>query len=106
RLGAIYASSDLFAFPSRTEVSSNAVQEALCCGLPVLLSAINPSVPAAAAGLVAPEVSARVDALDAAVSDPGRRAALARAGQDWAAQAIPGWRQVLEEDLLPVWQAV
>lgn len=106
RLGAVYASSDLFAFPSRTEVSSNAVQEALCCGLPVLLSAVNPSVPAAAAGLVAPEVSAWVDALDAAVSDPGRRAALARAGQDWAAQAIPGWRQVLEEDLLPVWQAV
>jgi glycosyltransferase involved in cell wall biosynthesis len=103
-LGRVYASSDLFAFPSATEVSSNAVQEAVCCGLPLLLSAINPSVPAPAAQLVAPD--AWVDALDAAVLDPERRASLARAGQAWAAKAIPDWRQVLEEDLLPVWQAV
>jgi glycosyltransferase involved in cell wall biosynthesis len=106
RLGAIYASADLFAFPSRTEVSSNAVQEALCSGLPVLLSAVNPSVPPTAALLVAPEIPAWVEALDAIVADSRRRADLARAGQEWAARAIPSWRQVLEEDLLPVWQAV
>jgi glycosyltransferase involved in cell wall biosynthesis len=105
-LGAIYASSDLFAFPSQTEVSSNAVQEALCSGLPVLLSAVNPSVPAPAAELVSPDHDAWVDALDAMVGDPARRASLARAGQAWADRAVPGWRQVLEEDLLPVWQAV
>jgi glycosyltransferase involved in cell wall biosynthesis len=106
RLGAVYASCDLFAFPSTTEVSSNAVQEALCSGLPVLLSTVNPSLPATAAWLVEPGVDAWVDALDTAVTDPQRRETLARAGQAWAAQAIPGWRQVLEEDLLPVWQAV
>jgi glycosyltransferase involved in cell wall biosynthesis len=106
QLGAIYASSDLFAFPSRTEVSSNAVQEALCSGLPVLVSAVNPSVPSAAALLVPPEDAAWVEAIDALIVDPDRRAQLARAGQAWAAATIPSWRQLLEEDLLPVWQAV
>jgi glycosyltransferase involved in cell wall biosynthesis len=104
RLAVLYASADLFAFPSRTEVSSNAVQEALASGLPALISATNPPVPPTAALRVAPSVRAWVEALEALVGDPGRRAELGSAGRTWAAEQIPSWRQVLEEDLLPVWQ--
>jgi glycosyltransferase involved in cell wall biosynthesis len=105
QLAAIYASADLFAFPSHTEVLSNAVQEALCSGLPVLVSSTNPPVPAAAGLLVEGTVEAWVAALDGVVADPERRAALARAGLAWSDRAIPTWQQVLDEDLLPTWRA-
>jgi glycosyltransferase involved in cell wall biosynthesis len=103
RLASLYASADLFVFPSHTEVSSNAVQEALCAGLPVVASATNAPVCPEAGLLVDGGVAAWADALDRLVTDPQRRAALAEAGVRWSRGAIPSWQQVLDEDLLPVW---
>jgi glycosyltransferase involved in cell wall biosynthesis len=119
-LARVYASSDLFAQPSELEECSNAIQEALASGLPVVVSERGGSgrlVADGEAGLVvrgagAAEASspsadggAWAAALRGLVRDPGRRAALGRGARRWAERAIPSWADVLAQDLLPRWRA-
>ncbi|MBB4313869.1 glycosyltransferase [Roseospira marina] len=107
----LYASADLFVFPSESEVSPNVVLEARACGLPVVLSArdggarfvekpgtdgilVETQDPAAWAAAIAP-----------LLNDPSARDALGARARAVVERTVPTWRDVLEADLLPVWQA-
>lgn len=110
-LAAIYASSDLFAFPSEIEEYANVVPEALASGLPVMVSARSGmgrllienvtglALPGADAGLWAAAISALA-------TDPGRRRDMSHAARAFAERRLPSWDDVLSSDLLPHWQAV
>src|SRR5262249_55306327 len=77
-LASIYASSDLFAFPSEIEEYANVVLEALASGLPVMVSArssMGRLLVENVTGLVLPgdDAGAWADAVAALAGDPGRR---------------------------------
>lgn len=111
RLARAYASADLLAMPSQIEVFANAVVEALASGLPVAVAAAGGMaelLPLAEAGVVVagsgPEPWQR--ALAALVANPERRRRMAAAARRLAARELPGWDDVLAQDLLPVWRTV
>jgi glycosyltransferase involved in cell wall biosynthesis len=116
-LARVYASSDLFAQPSELEECSNAIQEALASGLPVLVSERGGSgrlVADGETGIVvrspSPPVASSSASLWAAalrglVRDPTRRLGLGLAARRWAERVIPSWGDVLAQDLLPRWRA-
>ncbi len=102
------ASADAFVFPSETDTVGNVALEAKACGLPLFVMA--GTAPAEAVryigedGIVIaghdPSVWART--LAPILTDPVRlgrhRGSARRAGA-----LLPSWREVLEEDLVPVW---
>jgi glycosyltransferase involved in cell wall biosynthesis len=105
------ASADLFLFPSTTEVSPNVVLEAKASGLPVLVASAHGGgqfiAQNGADGLVI-ESTKPEDWAEAArplVLDAARRAAIGAAARLWAERDWPSWRQVLELDLLPIWES-
>ena len=108
-LARAYASADLFAFPSMIDESGNAAVEALASGMPALLAAGS-----GVAARMADCPAARVLPGDApyewaaAIADfaaePGRCRELGALGRAYIETAVPSWREVVEEDLLPVWQ--
>jgi glycosyltransferase involved in cell wall biosynthesis len=109
-LARLYASADIFAFPSAIEEFANVVPEALASGLPVLLcdsSAMAARIGAAGAGFAlpgqAPQAWSAAIALLAA--QPDRRAHAGRAARRLAETELPSWREVLEQDLMPRWRA-
>jgi glycosyltransferase involved in cell wall biosynthesis len=84
QLGPLYASSDLFVFPSRTDTLGQVVMEAQASGLPTLVSTeggpreiIDPD----RSGLVlsATESTPWVDAIDKLLNDPARREQMSQA---------------------------
>ena len=108
----LYASSDLFVFPSRTEISPNVVVEAKASGLPIVVSGEG-----GAAQFI------REHAEDGMIVEDHNPAQWAEAirqlrGNREARQAMgararrsieaewPSWADVLRQDLLPVWQRV
>jgi glycosyltransferase involved in cell wall biosynthesis len=111
----LYASASLLVFCSQIEVFPNVVVEAKASGLPVVVSAQGGS-----AKLVRQSPSRDADGVAVAGNDPGdwareiesllrapeRRRAMGEAARRFAEQNWPSWRQVLREDLLPVWQLV
>ncbi|HVV51673.1 MAG TPA: glycosyltransferase [Polyangia bacterium] len=106
-LARVYASADVVAHPSEIEESSNVVLEALASGRALVTSAAvaRGAVTDGETGLVAgatPEAWAA--ALDRLERDPALRERLGAAGRRWAETAVPTWREVLEQDLLPVWR--
>jgi glycosyltransferase involved in cell wall biosynthesis len=110
-LPVLYASADVFVFPSESEVSPNVVLEARACGLPVVVSARDGGARFVRAhGMDGVLVEDADPAAWAAAIDPllvdveARREMGARARAAVEATA-PSWRRVLEEDLLPVWRA-
>ncbi|MCL6480362.1 MAG: glycosyltransferase [Firmicutes bacterium] len=111
-LARLYASADLFALPSELEIFPNVVLEAMASGLPVVVSARG----GAAALIERPgvdgitvataEEEAWAEALGALCRDAERRHTLGTAARARIEQRWPSWRDVLVEDLLPVWRRV
>jgi glycosyltransferase involved in cell wall biosynthesis len=109
-LGRLYASADLFVFPSMTEVSPNVVLEAKASGLPVVVAARHGGGQFVARSgqdgvvLDSQEPAAWAEAIAPLLRQPERRQAMGSAARQWAETAWPSWREVLLEDLLPVWR--
>ena len=107
-LARLYASSDIFAFPSTFEVYANVVMEALASGLPVVLSAeggMDRVIKIGETGLsVSGDDRAWADALAALVTDKDRRVEMGHAARRQAETSLPSWRDVLEQDLMPCWR--
>jgi glycosyltransferase involved in cell wall biosynthesis len=107
RLARVYASADLFALPSLLDETSNATQEALASGLPVLVSEDSGRlVVDGETGVVVRNggVHDWVEALAALMTDRERRERLGRAARTFARLNIPSWADVLDQDLLPFWR--
>jgi len=105
----IYASADVFVFPSTTEVSPNVVLEAKASGLPVVVAEQHGGGQFVAKPGEDGLVLASRDAGDWAaairplVVDPAARAKIGRAARDWIEREWPDWTEVLERDLLTAW---
>ena len=111
RLAAIYASADLFAFPSEIEEYANVVLEALASGLPVMVSApssMGRLLVENVTGLVLPgsDAGAWAEAIAALAADPARRRDMSHAARAYAERRLPSWDDVLATDLLPHWRDV
>lgn len=105
----LYASADLFVFPSQTEIYSNAVIEAKASGLPVLVSSqggtaqlINQS---GEDGLVIKQDTAEAwaKAIASLINDPEKLFTMRQATYQQSLKQSPSWETVLAEDLLSVW---
>jgi glycosyltransferase involved in cell wall biosynthesis len=110
-LATVYASSDLFAFPSEIEEYANVVLEALASGLPVMVSgrsSMGRILIENVTGLVLPGDHAGrwADAIAALVADPARRRDMSHAARAYAERRLPSWGEVLSSDLLPHWREV
>ncbi len=105
----VYASADIFALPSLIEIHSNVVQEALCSGLPAVISAdtgLQALFGARGNGVLVAGTDAAswAETLRPLVVDRSSAAAMGRAGRQFAEAHLPSWDDVLVEDLLPVWR--
>jgi len=106
----IYASADVFVFPSTTEVSPNVVLEAKASGLPVVVADAHGGGQFVARSggdgvvLSARDAETWAGAIRPLVTDTAARQAMGRAARDWIERAWPDWREVLERDLLVAWQ--
>ena len=109
-LARLYASADLFAFPSRIEEAANVVLEALAAGLPALVKregGMGRVIDDGTTGLILPgnDINPWVRAAATVAVDATRRLRMSRAAHKHAERGVPSWAQVLGEDLLPRWQA-
>ena len=108
----LYASADLFVFPSQIEISPNVVLEAKASGLPALVSGIGGSRrmirEPGRDGIVVESADSFVwaEAIEALWNEPARRATLGAQARRSIETEWPSWRDVLREDLLPVWKRV
>jgi glycosyltransferase involved in cell wall biosynthesis len=110
-LATIYASADLLLFPSEAEVWPNVVMEARACGLPVLAcvrGAGHVMQGNGVDGFLLPDryLSTWLVAVQALLAPPSPLREMGRQARRAAVTHVPSWSQVLEEDLLPVWQRV
>jgi glycosyltransferase involved in cell wall biosynthesis len=107
-LARLYASADLFAFPSEIEESANVVLEAAASGLPALVAregGMGRAILEGETGFVLPcETQSWIEAAAALAADPDRRDAMSRAARRHAERWTPSWAEVLRSDLLPWWQ--
>jgi glycosyltransferase involved in cell wall biosynthesis len=109
-LAHVYASVDLFLFPSMIDEAGNAAVEALASGVPTLLAA-GSGVAMRMADCPAvrvlpgdtPHAWASMIAGFAAAPEKSRE--LGAAARAYIETAVPSWREIVAEDLLPVWQA-
>jgi glycosyltransferase involved in cell wall biosynthesis len=110
RLAKLYASSDLFAFPSTTETAGCVVSEAMASGLPVVLAgntATNQWLhdPGRDGQLVEEQTpEAWAAALKELLNCPEKRRSLSDAALHTSQNHHPSWETVLCEDLMPVWK--
>ncbi len=108
-LARVYASCDVFAFPSTSETIGNVVVEAMASGLPVLLRAGTATIQwldrPGHDGLVVEGDRDQdwAEALDRVLADETGRRRLAAAARRTTERRRPTWEDVLREDLLPVW---
>lgn len=113
-LAEIYASADFLALPSQVETWSMAAAEALASGLPVIASAqsgVGRFIGDSHAGELVQENSVRAWAAALKGAAQHRRdKTIYPAMRDnallLADKHFPSWKEALEEDLLPIWQAV
>lgn len=110
-LGWIYSSSDLLLFPSEAEVWPNVVMEARACGLPVMAcekGAAHVMEGTGKDGILLPnrDHEAWISAAEALLSRPDELKEMGLKAREVMERDAPSWRQVLEEDLLPVWRRI
>jgi len=109
-LARLYASADLFAMPSEIEVFCNVVQEAMASGLPTVLAqrgGMGRLIAPDETGVIVNDRSAEswAAALRSFCTGHERRREMGQAARAYAEKALPSWDDVLNQDLLPVWQA-
>lgn len=108
----LYASADLFVFPSETEVCPNVVIEAKASGLPVLVSATGGSAQCLKKpdgdGLILGENNPDLwaEAIGSLMRSPTIRARMGEEARKHIESEWPSWEDVIANDLIPVWQAV
>jgi glycosyltransferase involved in cell wall biosynthesis len=105
----IYASSDLFVFPSNTETYGNVVVEAKACGLPVLVAKEGGAAQLVIEGIDGHRLDHRqpqewVAKIHELMGRPNRIRTMGQAARHHVETTWPSWLDVLEQDLLPVWQ--
>ncbi|MCP4330983.1 MAG: glycosyltransferase [Alphaproteobacteria bacterium] len=111
-LRVVYASADLFVFPSTTELTPNVVVEAKASGLPIIVSSRGGSNAMVARhqhdGLLVDEIEPRTwaDAIKSLGCDVERRRQMAERARQNVELTWPSWSDVLRQDLLPVWNHV
>lgn len=108
-LATIYASADLLLLPSEAEVWPNVVMEARACGLPVLACAQGAGHVMQGHGVdgfLLPDrhLATWLAAVQALLAQPSQLREMGRQARCAVETHVPSWSQVLEEDLLPVWQ--
>jgi glycosyltransferase involved in cell wall biosynthesis len=111
-LGWIYPSADIFVFPSESDIAGNVVLEAKASGLPVVVA--NHPGPAQFIGcsgkdgivVPAPKIAAWRDALEPLVADETLRRGIGINARQSIETSGPTWRDVVGDDLLPVWRTV
>ncbi|MGB7414156.1 MAG: glycosyltransferase [Thermosynechococcaceae cyanobacterium] len=112
KLGAIFASADLFVFPSQTEGNCNVVLEAKSSGLPVITSAQGGASQSTQVSgkdgmiLETDDPQQWADAIAQLYEDGEMRSQIAQTAQHQIQEHWPAWQDVLVEDLLPVCQSL
>ncbi|MEO0374159.1 MAG: glycosyltransferase [Cyanobacteria bacterium P01_A01_bin.17] len=112
KLGTIFASADVFVFPSPTETVGNVILEAKAAGLPVVISSQGgayqtlqkPGEDGLMMDTEKPEQWAQ--AIAQLYADGGMRSQISAAAQNHIKTAWPSWQDVLIEDLLPIWRSL
>lgn len=112
RLAMIYASSDVFVFPSESETGPNVVVEARAAGLPVVISGFDTGVKFIQAngedGIFVssrdPEVWAQ--AIAPLIKDVNYRQTMGRLAHEITQKTCPSWDEAFEKDILRQWQEV
>lgn len=108
----LYASSDLFVFPSRNEISPNVVVEAKACGLPIVVSAEGGSSrfirEHAEDGVILNDNDPAhwAEEIELLCLDSDRRVAMGHRARRSVENEWPSWSDVLRQDLIPVWRRV
>lgn len=108
----LYASSDLFVFPSRHEISPNVVVEAKASGLPIMVSADGGASQFirehAEDGLILEDHDPGhwAQAIQHLRNSPALRQAMGLRARRSIESEWPSWAGVLREDLIPIWQRV
>ncbi|MFN3476719.1 MAG: glycosyltransferase [Candidatus Methylomirabilales bacterium] len=108
----LYASADLFVFPSEIEVCPNVVIEAKASGLPVLVPARGGAAQClkkqGVDGFILKENSPErwAQAIESLQRSPTRRARMGQEARKHIESEWPSWGEVLANDLIPVWRAV
>jgi glycosyltransferase involved in cell wall biosynthesis len=108
----VYASADLFVFPSENDVYGNVVVEAKASGLPIVVSPQSGSVAwLQGDGLDGYAVPSNDPAqwatlLARLLANPPQLERMGQAARQHIERAWPSWQGVLGEDLVPIWQRV
>ena len=108
-LARIYAACDLFVFPSASDLAPNVVIEAKASGLAPMVAAGDGGaqfVRDGIDGLVENSRNSQVwaDRLRETIGNAKNLIQMRQNARLWAEQAWPSWGQVLEQDLLTVWE--
>ncbi len=112
KLGAIYASSDVFVFPSESETGPNVVVEARAAGLPVVISGFDGGrkyvAESGVDGIVVTSRDPKVwaGAIAPLLTDSSYREAMGARAHELTQRICPSWQEAFEADILRHWEAV